>query len=292
MKKQELFKANIMKRQLIFIIIVLSMLVSCLLIFSACSNDNENESTIRDWGEWTITAHPTCTEQGQETRVCRNDDSYVETRTVDALGHNAGVWHTTLQPTCAVAGARELRCTRCQTVLDNDTIPYGHDWGAWEAIIPPTHSTFGEEKRVCQRDSSHYETRFIDPIPNPAFFNIIPFENILISVSMLGREQYLLVVPRTVRSVFHMAFSNATRLTTLLFEQNSQLRTIYPEAFMYASSYIASITIPASVLNIGSNAFYGWTSEQTIYVEGRTSAPIGWSSEWLLGSEANVVWLG
>lgn len=38
-----------------------------------------------DWGEWTVTKEPTYDEAGEETRVCNNDPSHVETRPIAAL---------------------------------------------------------------------------------------------------------------------------------------------------------------------------------------------------------------
>lgn len=38
-----------------------------------------------DWGEWTVTKEPTYDEAGEETRICKNDPSHVETRPIAAL---------------------------------------------------------------------------------------------------------------------------------------------------------------------------------------------------------------
>lgn len=42
-------------------------------------------ATGHDWGEWTVTKEPTYDEAGEETRVCNNDPSHVETRPIAAL---------------------------------------------------------------------------------------------------------------------------------------------------------------------------------------------------------------
>ena len=106
-----------------------------------------------------------------------------------------------------------------------------------------------------------------------------------------------ITIPASVRYIKNLAFAScccvgwATSLTTVLFEEGSQLTSIWALAFMGATS-LTSITIPASVISIGVNVFDRWTNAQTIYVEGRTSAPSSWSASWLAGSNANVVWLG
>lgn len=40
-----------------------------------------------NWGEWTVTTAATCTEDGEQQRVCANDATHVETETIAALGH-------------------------------------------------------------------------------------------------------------------------------------------------------------------------------------------------------------
>ncbi len=78
-----------------------------------------------DWSEWTVTTDPTCTEKGEETRICARDEEHVETREVEALGH---------------------------------------DWGEWTVTTEPTCTEKGEEKRVCARDEEHVETREVEAL--------------------------------------------------------------------------------------------------------------------------------
>ncbi len=40
-----------------------------------------------DWGDWKVTKAPTCEEAGTEERVCKDDPSHTETRSVSATGH-------------------------------------------------------------------------------------------------------------------------------------------------------------------------------------------------------------
>ena len=60
-------------------------------------------------------------------------------------------------------------------------------------------------------------------------------------------------------------------------------------AFAFCSN-LTNVTIPASVTNIGPYAFTNWSSNQTIYIEGKTSAPSGWNSNWDMYCDAKVVW--
>ena len=43
-----------------------------------------------DWGEWVQTIPPTESEEGEETRICKNDPSHIETRAIPRLGLKKG----------------------------------------------------------------------------------------------------------------------------------------------------------------------------------------------------------
>ena len=64
------------------------------------------------WGEWVVTTLPTCDDPGEETRVCANDPSHVETRSISALGHawDEGV---VTNPTDVSDGFRTFTCLNC-----------------------------------------------------------------------------------------------------------------------------------------------------------------------------------
>ncbi len=107
-------------------------------------------------------------------------------------------------------------------------------------------------------------------------------------------------------------FSNCSSLITVDFGKNSKIKTIKSGAFrncskltfidipesvtliensaFYNCASISSVVIPAGVVNIGAKAFYGWTSDQTIYIKGRTEAPWSWNVNWYEDSAATVVW--
>lgn len=40
-----------------------------------------------DFGEWTVSKEPTCTEEGEIIRICKNDSSHQERRTIDVIAH-------------------------------------------------------------------------------------------------------------------------------------------------------------------------------------------------------------
>lgn len=71
-------------------------------------------------------------------------------------------WHDTeTLPTCTEDGEKGKVCSRCG-MKETEKIPaLGHDWGAWTVTTPATCTKEGVETRICNRDSSHVETRTI-----------------------------------------------------------------------------------------------------------------------------------
>ena len=73
------------------------------------------------------------------------------------------------------------------------------------------------------------------------------------------------VIPNSVTSIGHSAFSVATSLTSVTFEADSVLTSIGDFAFAYATS-LTSVTIPNSVISIGDYAFEEATSLTSITI--------------------------
>ena len=83
------------------------------------------------WGEWTQTKAPSCTEAGEEQRVCANDSSHVETRTVAALGHDI-IHHAGQEATCTEAGWEAYdTCSRCDYSTYKEIPAKGHTLSEW-----------------------------------------------------------------------------------------------------------------------------------------------------------------
>ena len=71
-----------------------------------------------DWGEWTQTTAPTCTEKGEDSRYCRREGCDAkETREIAANGHTA-VIDPRVEPTIDTEGKTEgSHCSVCNEVL-------------------------------------------------------------------------------------------------------------------------------------------------------------------------------
>ncbi len=117
-----------------------------------------------DWGDWTVTTKPTCTEEGEETRICQRDATHAETRPVDALGHDYVAVLTA--PTCTERGYTTYTCSRCKdSYVDDYTDALGHDWddGLWEWASDNSKAVLTLK---CKRDESHVFTS--EEIPSEA----------------------------------------------------------------------------------------------------------------------------
>ena len=68
-------------------------------------------------------------------------------------------------PTCTKAGYyNDLYCQYCEKLVEKAPREeaLGHEWGEWETIREATATVKGMERRICERDETHVETRLTD----------------------------------------------------------------------------------------------------------------------------------
>ncbi|MDD6650572.1 MAG: BspA family leucine-rich repeat surface protein [Eggerthellales bacterium] len=123
----------------------------CLDCGTELSRETVTDSAIgHSWSEWTVTSEPTCTEAGLEQRVCSNDPSHIDTRYIEAIGHD---YEQLLMPaTMAGDGKIETVCSRCGDVSSTTVIP-----GIGSVSLKTSSYTFdGKEKApaVTVKDGS------------------------------------------------------------------------------------------------------------------------------------------
>jgi len=127
-------------------------------VFTACLHPTDNSfdnpsvsAHSHQWGEWEIITPATCTEKGEETRICTLDVTHIETREI-AINPNAHDWQqlSGIAPTCTTAGNGTEKCQRCGTEK-NGVIPIdpdAHDWRQLSGTAPTCTET-GSGKRKC-----------------------------------------------------------------------------------------------------------------------------------------------
>ena len=120
---------------------------SCKKIISAGTPIPMTEHSYGEWAEITV---PTCTEPGEEARIC-SVCGKEEKREIPATGHTLSEdWEQTIAPTCTESGEEVNRCEVCGEVLDTRTVPAtGHTAGEWTVIKDATCTTDGERKTIC-----------------------------------------------------------------------------------------------------------------------------------------------
>lgn len=102
------------------------------------------------FGEWAVSAVPTCTEKGTERRDCENCSHY-ETREVAALGHTE-VIDAEAAPTCTETGLTEGKhCSACGEVLVAQQVveAAGHKWDGGTVTKEPTEKEMGLRTYTC-----------------------------------------------------------------------------------------------------------------------------------------------
>ncbi|MCL2062660.1 MAG: leucine-rich repeat protein [Firmicutes bacterium] len=95
-----------------------------------------------------------------------------------------------------------------------------------------------------------------------------------------------ITIPNSVTSIGDNAFHDCTSLASVTFQNGSQLTRIADNVFRNCTE-LTSITIPNSVTEMGYTLFSYCTNLTDVYVQGHTSPPAGWRSNWL-GSNNNA----
>ena len=114
-----------------------------------------------DFGEWEIVKEATCFDDGEEQRICKNDQTHIEKRIIDRLSHNFVANVTS--PSCESAGYTTYTCSVCGYSYKSDIVSaLEHDYSGWEVVKEATCFDDGEEQRICKNDQTHIEKRIID----------------------------------------------------------------------------------------------------------------------------------
>ncbi len=172
----------------------------------------EAEALGHDYGEWEEVTPATCTELGEERRVCSRDSSHIQTRETQPIGHVSGdvVIENEIPATCTEAGSYDevVYCTKCEIELSRKNVvteALGHNYGEWEEVTPATCTESGEERRVCSRNSSHIETREIAPLGH----TLVKKNKVSAKCETAGRKAYWIC------SVCSKMFSDSNGVTEI-----------------------------------------------------------------------------
>jgi hypothetical protein len=138
---------------------------------------------IHEW-EWALNAiAATCTTASKDIATCKIatcTETNERTGSITSLGHDEGQWNITKDATTTETGTKKLQCTRCEFVLDTDTIP----------IIPFDHITFSSEQiPVFIMTEGVTETQMTNAIANiqEAYDGLDEWNGVPTRVYLLGK---------------------------------------------------------------------------------------------------------
>ncbi|MBP3315168.1 MAG: leucine-rich repeat domain-containing protein [Clostridia bacterium] len=117
--------------------------------------DNYVNATGHTFGAWEITKEATCTENGEQKRMCACGE--IETEDIPASGHNYKAVVTA--PSCEEKGYTTHTCLCGNSYVDNYVNETGHSFGVWKTTKEATCTENGEQKRECA--CSKFETKSI-----------------------------------------------------------------------------------------------------------------------------------
>ena len=105
-----------MKKKLFLVFLAVAAAICLALGLSACGKKKDS-SHVHSYGEWEVTVEPTCTQDGEKTRVCSCGEK--EKQPVPALGHDiTGDGITYIPATCQNRGSIKGICGRCGNNID------------------------------------------------------------------------------------------------------------------------------------------------------------------------------
>ena len=243
------------------------------------------EALGHDYGEWTQTLAPTCTEAGSEHRICSRC-SHEDVRAIEALGHDI-VHHDAQAPTCTEVGWEAYdTCSRCAYTTYSEIPALGHDYDGGVECVRCGASAFVFED---DGEGNLTITGFLSDateIVIPATYQGNPIVKIDDFAFDGNTNVTSVTMPDSITVVFMAAFRDCTNLQHVVFSEN--LRTIgsyafagctsleeinLPDSLMYLQDFcfhgcssLTEITIPDSVRQIPTGAFYECSSVESLSI--------------------------
>jgi len=272
-----------MKKTMKIVMLFCLVLLACTIVFTACDKgeeqqtqkiDSENvtpggtdnpgsnenpggESHVHSYGEWTVLKASTCTEQGEQERVCECGEK--ETQTISALGHTEAV-DAKVDPTCVSSGLTEGKhCSVCNEVLEaQKTVDaLGHTAGDWVVTKKETATEDGMKQKSCTVCSEVLESVVVPAIGSIGLEYSVNKDGVSCIVTGMGTcTDLALYIPSVINGYTVTAiggnaftFENITKLVV-----PGSVKVIGESAFWYCSD-LRSITLSEGVVCIEADAF-------------------------------------
>ena len=108
----------------VFLTLALLLVLPCL--FVSCHNGQapeDGEPHSHSFGAWEVVTEPTCTLDGEQSRICTVCGES-ESQSIPSA-HTYGKWTQTKAPTCGTAGQKEHICSVCGDKQTTGVSPTG-----------------------------------------------------------------------------------------------------------------------------------------------------------------------
>lgn len=253
------------------------------------NTDVKDEAHTHSFGEWTVTAEPSCSENGKKVRECSCGAQEVEV--LSRTDHSYGEWIVNGIPSCITSASksRSCACSDTQIIVLNAT---GHTMSENQCTV--CGATYSEGLTFTSNgDGTCYvedigtctdEDLFIPPtspendivihIEDYAFASSEKIKSVVVGSNLktIGSHAFAsckslvnVVITSSVTVIDEDAFWNCTKLSELSFCNNSALETIGARAFEQCES-LSLVNIPDSVTGIGYSAFGYCTSLSDVII--------------------------
>ncbi len=123
-------------------------------------------ATDHSFGEWTESKPASCTEPGEEKRVCTSDGcEHYETREIPATDHSFGEWTESKPASCTEPGEEKRVCTNdgCEHYETRETALAEHSYK--DTVTAPTTTSEGYTTHTCEHCGHSYNDTFTDKLP-------------------------------------------------------------------------------------------------------------------------------
>ena len=210
--------------------------------------------------------------------VLEIDINYVDKTTHT---HKESDWNIVKNPTCTELGIKEIKCTECQEVLKTeniDKIEHNYVDGICTMCNSSDPNVNTQELKYTLKDD-HYVVTGLGTCTDTVITILSIYKGL--PVTEIGNFAFMnddltsITIPSSITKIGWQAFINCKKLKKVIFEDNSNLKTIDDKAFEGCVG-LTSITIPMSVETIGEDSFYNCGSmEEVIFEENSKLLTIG-----------------
>jgi len=261
-----------MKRKILIIFTLCLLLISSLLLLTACGHEHNYTTT---------KTQPTCTAKGFTTYTCECGDSYID-EYVESLGHTP-ISDSAIESTCSMTGLTEgSHCSVCDTVIVAQEVvaKKAHIPSDWITDAQATYVENGSRHKICLVCDDTLENEIIPSILKYTLLSndtyevsgfggceyadvVIPSEYNGKPITIIGMHAFAntniktIVLPDTIIGIGLFAFGNCCQLENIVLSKN--IKTIDPGAFDNCNKIVERVT-----KNITTDVI--WGLDKKIYV--------------------------